>query len=128
LDRLAELAEQAAAMNAAALADALIDFMLKLKAERSFAVALMEAGAGDGDRRDAFRAALRANVSLIVRRAFPECSQAKAQAMTAVLLHILKGLATAAPEKPAEARLMRTEFRDLLCLYLASRRTGAPEV
>jgi AcrR family transcriptional regulator len=128
LDRLAELAEQAAAMNAAALADALIDFMLKLKAERSFAVALMEAGAGDGDRRDAFRAALRANVSLIVRRAFPECSQAKAQAMTAVLLHILKGLATAAPEKPAEAQLLRTEFRDLLCLYLASRRTGAPEV
>ncbi|HEY4892873.1 MAG TPA: helix-turn-helix domain-containing protein [Reyranella sp.] len=121
LGRLADLAERAPAMNAAALADALVDFMLKLQAERSFAAALMEAGAGDGDRREAFRTAFRASVSQIVRRAFPDCSQAKAQAMTAAVLHILKGLATAAPEKPSEARLLRAEFSDLLRLYLGSR-------
>jgi AcrR family transcriptional regulator len=128
LDRLAELAEQAPTMTPNVLADALVDFMLKLKAERSFAGALMEAGAGDGDRREAFRAALRASVSLILRRTFPDCSQAKTQAMTAVVLHILKGLATAAPEKPAEARLLRAEFGDLLRLYLGSRPAGTSGV
>jgi AcrR family transcriptional regulator len=128
LDRLAELAERAPTLTPAALADALVDFMLKLQSERSFAVALMEAGAGDGDRREAFRAAFRASVSLIIRRAFPDCGQAKAQAMTAAVLHILKGLATAAPEKPAEARLLRAEFGDLLRLYLGSRAAGTPGV
>jgi len=34
------------------LADALVDFMMKLRSERSFAVALMEAGAGDGEKRE----------------------------------------------------------------------------
>ena len=97
--------------------------MLKLQSERSFAMTLMEAGAGDGDKREAFRAALRASMSLILRRAFPDCPEAKARAMTAVVLHILKGLAIAAPEKPAEARLLRAEFGDLLRLYLGSRAT-----
>jgi hypothetical protein len=46
--------------------------------------------------------------------------------MTAVVLHILKGLATAMPEKPTDARLLRAEFGDLLCLYLGSRLAGAP--
>ena len=45
LDRLAELAELAPTLTPAALADALVDFMMKLQAERSFAAALMEAGA-----------------------------------------------------------------------------------
>ncbi len=119
LDRLAELADLAPTMTPAALADALIDFMMKLQSERSFAMALLEAGAGDGDKREAFRAAFRASMSTILGRAFPDCGQAKAQAMTAVVLHILKGLATAMPEKRAEARLLRAEFRDLLCLYLS---------
>jgi AcrR family transcriptional regulator len=120
LDRLAELAELAPAMTPAALADALIDFMMTLQSERSFAMALMEAGAGGGDKREAFRAAFRARISTIMLRAFPNCGQAKAQAMTAVVLHILKGLAIAAPEKQADVQLLRAEFRDLLCLYLGS--------
>ena len=126
LDRLAELAELAPTLTPAALADALVDFMMKLQAERSFAMALMEAGAGDGEKREAFRAAFRASISLILLRAFPDCGQPKAQAMTAVVLHILKGLATATPEKPADAPLLRAEFRDLLCLYLGSRVAGTP--
>jgi AcrR family transcriptional regulator len=120
LDRLAELAELAPTMTPAALADALVDFMTKLQSERSFAMALMEAGAGDGDKREAFRAAFRTSMAMILRRAFPKCSQPKAQAMTAVVLHILKGLATPAPEKRADARLLRAEFQDVLRLYLGS--------
>ena len=38
LDRLSELAELAPAMTPAALADSLIDFMMKLQSERSFAI------------------------------------------------------------------------------------------
>ena len=126
LDQLAEAAELAPTMTPAALADALIDFMMKLQSERSFAMALMEAGAGDGAKREAFRAAFRTSMSTIMLGAFPDCGQAKAQAMTAVVLHILKGLATAAPEKPADARLLRSEFRDLLSLYLGSRAAQMP--
>jgi AcrR family transcriptional regulator len=128
LDRLAELAELAPAMTPGALADALIDFMMKLQSERSFAMALMEAGAGDGHKREAFRAAFRANMRLILLRAFPDCGQAKAQAMTVVVMHILKGLATAAPEKQADAQLLRAEFLDLLYLYLGSHAAGMPSV
>ena len=89
-------------------------------------MALMEAGAGDGGKREAFRAAFRASINLILLRAFPDCGQPKAQAMTAVVLHILKGLATATPEKRADAQLLRTEFRDLLRFYLGSRVAGTP--
>jgi AcrR family transcriptional regulator len=126
LDRLAELAELAPTLTPAALADALVDFMMKLQSERSFAMALMEAGAGDGEKREAFRAAFRTKISMILIRAFPECGQAKAQAMTVVVLHILKGLATATPEKRADAQQLRTEFRDLLGLYLGSLVAGMP--
>ncbi len=128
LDRLAELAELAPTLTPAALADALVDFMMRLKAERSFAAALMEAGGGDGEKREAFRAALRANISLILTRAFPDCDPPKAQAMTAIVLHILKGLATVTPEKLADAPMLRSEFRDLLGLYLGSREAGTPSV
>jgi AcrR family transcriptional regulator len=126
LDRLAELAELAPTLTPAALADALVDFMIALQAERSFAAALMEAGAGDGARREAFRAAFRARISLILFRIFPDCDQPRAQAMTAVILHILKGLATITPEKLADAPALRAEFRDLLGLYLGSRVAGTP--
>jgi AcrR family transcriptional regulator len=128
LDRLAELAELAATLTPEGLADALVDFMMKLQAERSFAAALMEAGAGDGDKREAFRAALRASISLILLRAFPDCGQSKTQAMTAVVLHILKGLAAITPEKLADAPLLRAEFRDLLDLYLGSRVAGMASI
>jgi AcrR family transcriptional regulator len=121
LDRLAELADRAPTMTSAALAEALVDFMMNLQSERSFAMALMEAGAGAGDKREAFRAAFRARMGAIVRRAFPNCSQAKARAMTLVVLHTLKGLVAATSEKPSDARLLRAEFQNLLCLYLGPR-------
>lgn len=128
LDRLAELAELAPTLTPAGLADALIDFMTKLQAERSFAMALMEAGAGDGEKREAFRAAFRANVDMILSRALPNCSQTKVPAMTMVVLYIMKGLATVTPEKPADAPLLRTEFRDLLGFYLGSRAAETPSL
>jgi AcrR family transcriptional regulator len=121
LDRLAELADGAPTMTSAALAEALVDFMMNLQSERSFAMALMEARSGAGDKREAFRAAFRARMGVIVRRASPNCSQAKARAMTLVVLHTLKGLVAATSEKPSDARLLRAEFQNLLCLYLGSR-------
>src|SRR6202034_1619958 len=71
LDRLAELAELAPTLTPPAPGRALVDFMMKLQAERSFAMALMEAGAGNGEKREAFRAAFRASISMILLRAFP---------------------------------------------------------
>jgi AcrR family transcriptional regulator len=120
LDRLAELAELAPEMTPAELADALVDFMLKLQSERSFAMALLEAGAGDGNRREAFRTALRTSMETILDRAFPSCNEAKVRAMTSVVLHTLKGLAAAEPQKPEAAGLLRAEFQELLHLYFGA--------
>ena len=120
LDGLADLAGRAPSLPPADLADALVAFMLTLQSERSFAMALLEAGAGDGDKREAFRAAVRAGMDTILRRAVPDCSHAQARAMTSVVLHTLKGLAAATSEKPAASRLLRGEYRNLLYLYLSS--------
>jgi AcrR family transcriptional regulator len=121
LDRLAELADRTPTMTPATLADALVDFMMNLQSERNFAMSLIDAGAGAGHKREAFRAAFRTSMDVILRRAFPYCSPAKARAMTVVVLYTLKGLVAATSEKPSDARLLRAEFQNLLCLYLTSR-------
>ena len=57
---------------------------------------------------------------MILIRAFPDCGQPKTQAMTAIVLHILKGLAGDHAGETSRCRTCRAELRDLLCLYLGS--------
>ncbi|WP_420992986.1 TetR/AcrR family transcriptional regulator [Cupriavidus sp. 30B13] len=125
VDGLAEVEQRAAAMPPEALAAALVDFMLALKAERSFAIALLDAGAGSDDKRAQFRAAMRHGVMAIVKKAAPNLPAARAEAMAAVLLHLLKGVLGARgadQDKPALRRAVANETRELVRMYLASAR------
>ncbi|WP_454727136.1 MULTISPECIES: TetR/AcrR family transcriptional regulator [Cupriavidus] len=125
VDGLANVERRAAALPPEALAAALVDAMLALKAERSFAIALLDAGAGSDDKRTQFRAAMRHGMLAILKQAAPNVPAARAEAMAAVLLHLLKGVPGARgaeQDKPALRRAVANETRELVRLYLATAR------
>ena len=120
MDRFAELAKSAPSMTLDALADALVDFMVSLQSQRSFAAALLDARGVSDERRVKFRQSMREGLAGILRTLIPAINKAKAESMATVLLHVLKGLSSAADEKPAARRLLQGEFRQLVHVYLGS--------
>jgi AcrR family transcriptional regulator len=120
LDQLRGIAEQAPDMGGSGVADALVEFMLGLQAERSFAIAVIEARGGGGDRQAQFRKALRDGVAAILRRAWPDLTAANAKALAVMALHVLKGVAATADEPPAARRLLLGHYRGLLGAYFSS--------
>lgn len=125
LDRLAALGARSAAMSLDELTDAFIDFMLELQTERSFAIAVIDARGGHGDKRSEFREALREGLAAIVRKAFPRSTKVKSAAMAIAIMHILKGIAGIALEKENVRRALTAEYRLVLRSYLASATRGA---
>jgi len=128
LDQLRDLAESASGMSPRDLAKALVEFMLGLQAERSFAITVVEARGGGGDKREQFRAALRDRVTAILRNALPDLTASSAKAVAIVTQHVLKGVAATADETPAVRRLLLVHYRELLGSYFSSVRdeAGAP--
>lgn len=122
---LAELAAQVERMSMDGLAGALVDFMQALQPQRRLAAALVDARAGTDELRKRFRAEARTGVARILQRAIDGIAPAKAQAMAAVLLHLLKGLAVAADETPAVQAVLTGEIRELVRLYLVAARREA---
>lgn len=122
---LAELAAQVERMSMESLAGALVDFTLALQSQRRLAIALVDSRAGIDDRRRRFRIEARAGVAQILQRAIPGIASAKAQAMAAVLLHLLKGISVAADETPAMQAVLTGEIRELVRLYLVAARREA---
>ena len=120
MERFAALAQAASAMTLDALADALVDFMMSLQSRRSIAVALLDARGGSDERRVKFRQAMREGLAGILRTVIPALNKAKSETMAVVLLHVLKGLAVVADEKPAARRLLQAEIRQLVHVYLDS--------
>lgn len=120
LDQLRDLAEQAPDMAPGGVADALVEFMLGLQAERSFAIAVIEARGGGGDKQAQFRKALRDGVAAILRRAWPDLTAANAKALALMALHVLKGVAATADETPSTRRLLISHYRGLLGAYFSS--------
>src|SRR5271156_1964882 len=120
MDRFAELAKSAPAMTLDALADALVDFMVSLQSQRSFAAALLDARGVSDERRVKFRQSMREGLAGILRTVIPAINKAKAESMAVVLLHVLKGLAAVADEKLAARRLLQAEIRQRVHVYLAS--------
>ncbi len=123
LDGLAELGERAGDMTLDSLAGALVDFRLALQSQSSFAVALVESRGAGEDKRAKFRQALLEGMARILRKVLPGLTQAKCDAMAAVLLHILKGAVMAAGEKPAAGSILLAEIREVVRLYLAAARS-----
>src|ERR1700744_4545879 len=66
IEELGELRDAAQDMSTDQLASALVDFMMKLYRESSFAIRLTEAGGGDKDKRQKFRKVLLTNMAAII--------------------------------------------------------------
>lgn len=125
LDQLGALTEKAAEMSPEDLAKAMVAFMLGLLAERSFAVAVIEARGTGESKRALFRAELRDNLTALLRLAIPGLSAANGKAVAIVTLNVLKGVAAAAEESAAQRRLLLAQYEALLGAYYASLRGSA---
>jgi AcrR family transcriptional regulator len=118
LDRLHDLAGRAPTMSPSDVAAALVDFMLELQSERSFAITVVEARGADKDRRAKFRAAVRDRIADVLRAALPRLTAANSRSIAIVTLHLLKGVAAAGDEPPALRRLLVVHYREVLRSYL----------
>lgn len=124
-DRFAALAARAPAMTLEVLADALVDFMVSQQSQRSFASTLLDARGGSDERRVKFRQAMRNGLAGVLRTVIPGMAKAKSETMAVVLLHVLKGVAVVADEKPAARRLLHAEIRHLVRVYLLAAQAEA---
>ncbi len=120
LDRLSDLAERTPSPSPTDLAKALIDFMLGLQSERTFAMTIVEARGGAGEQRAKFRAALRGGVAAVLRAALPHLTTANARASAIVTLHVLKGVANSVGETPALRRQLMSQYQALLSSYFSA--------
>ena len=101
------------------VANALVDLMLKLQEERCVALVLIEARSGSADLKAHYRKALRQGVAQILKKLVPHLPRARAEAMAAVVVHVLKAVArTTEEEDPATCRSVLAEIRELIRLYL----------
>jgi AcrR family transcriptional regulator len=121
---LAHVRARVADMQAPALADALVDFMSGLHAERGVALALVDARGLDDSRR-ALRGTMLDSLKDLLGTVLPGASDAHLQTMALAVLHVLKGVAQM-PDGSAPAPALLDEYRRMLRAYL---QTGvAPDV
>lgn len=114
---LARLRAGASAMGAHALADALVDVMSGLHAERGVALALVDArGLEEG--RGALRGMMLANLAELLRTVLPGLVAGRADTMALAVLHVLKGVAQM-PDGSAPPSTLLDEYRRMLRAYLA---------
>ncbi|MGN6578647.1 MAG: TetR/AcrR family transcriptional regulator [Bordetella sp.] len=117
---LEEIKRQLPGLSAESVAGLLVDFMVALQAQRRYALVLLDARGGSGDRRVQFRRAIRSGLAAILRKVSDTLTPARARAMAPVLLHLLKGVALARDEEPAVQASLTGEIRELVRLYLLS--------
>lgn len=121
-ERLAEglgrLRERRPALAPAELADALVDFMLELRTQRSVALVLIDARGLEASR-SALREAMLADLGDLLAVAVPELPPARRAPMALALLHLLKGVGQVAQGDAMEQALL-DEYRRLARAYLAA--------
>jgi AcrR family transcriptional regulator len=120
VEELNELRDVAQGMSGDQLASALVDFMMKLYRESSFAIRLSEAGGGDNGKRQKFREVLLAGMVAVLTKVAPGLKPPKAKVSASILLHILKGVAIAAEAEPRMRGLVLAELRTLVQAYLVA--------
>lgn len=113
---LADLRARARGMGAGALADALVDFMQALRAERGVALALVDARGLDDSRRQ-LRSAMLAELCELLRAVLPALPDARLQPVAMAVLHVLKGVAQM-PDGSAPPPALLDEYRRMLRAYL----------
>lgn len=119
-DGFADLGERVTDMALPELAAALVDFMVALQSERSFALALLDARGGSDDKRALVREAMRSGIGSILRNCFPAMKKAESLSTAILLWHLLKSVPLAQKEKPALRRALMAETRALVEVYLNS--------
>lgn len=112
---LLELRDRAAGMSPRQLADALVDFMLALRTQRSVALALVDARGLEDSRRQ-LRASMLADIGALLRTVLPSIDEARLPAMSAAVLQVLKGVAQSGPG--FEVQGVIEECRRLIGAYL----------
>lgn len=121
---LARLRAQACATPAGAradaLAEALVDFMQALRAERGVALALVDARGLDDSRRQ-LRTAMLAELAGLLRTVLPALPEARLQPVAMAVLHVLKGVAQM-PDGSAPPATLLDEYRAMLRAYLSAAR------
>ncbi|WP_296945232.1 TetR/AcrR family transcriptional regulator [uncultured Massilia sp.] len=117
-DGLAALRGRAHGLAPAALGDALVDVMLELRAQRSVALALVDARRLEASRQQ-LRAAMLADLGSLLAVALPALPAARRAPMALALLHLLKGVGQVPPGAAMEAPLL-DEYRRLVRAYLAA--------
>jgi AcrR family transcriptional regulator len=117
-DGLAALRARAHALAQAQLAEALVDFMLDLRTQRSVALALVDARGLEASRQ-ALRATMLADLGGLLRAVLPDVPPARIEPMSVALLHLLKGVGQVAQGDAQEMALL-DEYRRLVRAYLAA--------
>jgi AcrR family transcriptional regulator len=118
---LAHLCARASGMDTRALADALVEFMAALHAERGVALALVDARGLDESRR-ALRGAMLDNLGALLRALLPAASADRIATTALAVLHVLKGVARM-PDGSAPGPALLEEYRRMLRAYFASLET-----
>jgi AcrR family transcriptional regulator len=120
LDGLAKLRQQAADLTLDGIATALVDFRLELLLHRKFAIGLADVRGAGSDQRTQFHHAMLDSMAGILLEVIPSLTREKSEAVAAILVHILKGVAVVHQEEPAARRLLLAEIEDLIRVYLNS--------
>jgi AcrR family transcriptional regulator len=118
---LADLRARAGGMRAAALADALVDFMQLLRAERGVALALVDTRGLDESRHQ-LRTMMLAGLCDLLRAVLPSppsLPEARLQAVAMAVLQVLKGVAQM-PDGSAPPAALLMEYRRMLRTYLGA--------
>ncbi len=126
--KLAALSARAKNLSAAALANALVDFMLDRSTDRAAALALDNARLDGPDRRTQIRIAARQGIAAILRHKAPRLTETDAGDAAAVILQMLKGARVLAAEAgPGPLAGLRVALRLYLahCLAAPGRDEGA---
>ena len=113
---LATLRARADALAPADLADALVDFMQELRAQRGVALALVDARGLESSRHQ-LRETMLADLRGLLDAVLPALSSERAGPMALALLHVLKGVGQVPQGDPHERALLG-EYRRLLRAYL----------
>ena len=117
-DGLAILRARADGLAPAQLADALIDFMLELRARRGVALALIDARRLEASRQQ-LRTAMLADLGGLLAATLPGLPDARRAPMALALLHLLKGVGQVPLGDPMEDALL-DEFRCLARAYFSA--------
>jgi AcrR family transcriptional regulator len=117
---LDEIIAGSAGLSSQQLADVLVDLMLRVREERSVAVALVDRQDDASGRRTALKVGTVERIARALRVQNDRLTEAQAEAMGAVLLHLLKSVPAFADGNEAVAERMIAEVRKMAGAYIAA--------